>query len=63
MKVEIKKSVTDSVNQEMSVQCPQIKKQIEIKGKLTDIYKEEIEDQTIETIVKISNYRKRMLEN
>ena len=50
-------------NQEMSFQCPIIKKEIDIKGNLNDIYKENIKIETIETIIKISRYRTKKLEN
>ena len=49
-------------NQEMSYQCPEIKKKIDIKGKLNDIYNENIQSETIETIVRISRYRTKVLE-
>ena len=50
-------------NQEMSYQCPEIKKEIEIKGNFSDIYNEIIQNETIETIVRISRYRTKVLEN
>ena len=50
-------------NQEMSFQCPDIKKEIEIKGDISDIYKTNIGQGTIETVLKITEYRKRRLEN
>ena len=49
-------------NQEMSFTCPIIKKEIDIKGNSSDIYKENIHQDSIETILKISSFRKRNLE-
>ena len=49
--------------QEMSFMCPIIRKDINIKGKFSDIYEEDIEKDTIQTILKISKYRKQKLEN
>ena len=49
-------------NQEMSFICPIIKKEIDIKGNSSDIYKENIHQDSIETILKISSFRKRNLE-
>ena len=48
-------------NQEMSYQCPEIKKEIDIKGNFSDIYNENIQNETIETIVRISRYRTKVL--
>ena len=49
-------------NQEMSFQCTEIKKEIEIKGSISDVYKESIQSETIQTLIKISELRKRILE-
>ena len=49
-------------NQEFSFQCPVIRKEIEIEGNISDLYKEDIERNVIETILKIRNYRKLKLE-
>ena len=49
-------------NQEMSFQCTEIKKEIEIKGSISDVYKENIKSETIQTLIKISELRKRILE-
>ena len=38
----------------MSFQCPIIKKEIKVKGNLSDIYKENIKNETIETVGKAS---------
>ena len=48
-------------SQETSFQCPIIRKELEIKGSITDIFKEEIETETIKTILKISKYREENL--
>ena len=40
-----------------------IKKEIDVKGDISDIYKESIKQETIQTILKIPLYRKRKLEN
>ena len=40
-------------NQEMSMQCPEIINKVEIKGKLEDLFKDEIKPEIIETITKI----------
>ena len=45
-------------NQELSLQCPVIRKEIEVKGKLADIYKENISYDIIKTVSKISEYRR-----
>ena len=45
-------------NQEMSYQCPQIKSEVQIEGKIEDIYKEEINVKTVKTIEKITEVRK-----
>ena len=45
-------------NQEMSYQCPQIKSEVQIEGKIEDIYKEEINVKTVKTIAKITEVRK-----
>ena len=50
-------------NQAMSFQCPDIKKEIDVKGDISEIYKETIKQETIQTILKITEYRKRKLEN
>ena len=50
-------------NQEMSFHCPIIKNEIKIKGNLSDIYKENINNETIETVLKISRYRTKTLDN
>ena len=50
-------------NQAMSFQCPDIRKEIDVKGDISDIYKESIKQVTIKTILKITEYRKRRLEN
>ena len=49
-------------NQEMSFQCPIIRNMIKVEGNISDIYKEDIEKQTIQTILKITNYRNNNLE-
>ena len=45
-------------NQELIFQCQAIKSQIEVKGKMKDLYKENIKTETIETIMKITELRK-----
>ena len=50
-------------NQELSFQCPVIKKEIEIEGNYSEIYKEDIETKLIQTILKIRNFRKLKLES
>ena len=42
----------------MSYQCPQIKSEVQIEGKIEDIYKEEINVKTVKTIEKITEVRK-----
>ena len=49
--------------QEMSFDCPSIRKEIDVKGNISDIYEEEIDTDTIQTILKIANFRKLKLEN
>ena len=43
--------------------CPNISKEIYIKGNISDIYEEEIDADTIHTILKMANYRLLKLEN
>ena len=50
-------------NQEMAFKCPIIRKEIAVKGSINDIYQEEIDLETVNTILKISKYRKTTLEN
>ena len=50
-------------NEEMSFQCQAIKSVMEIKGNIQDIYQQNIRKETVETITKISKYRKQILEN
>ena len=49
-------------NQAMSFQCPIIKNEIDIKGKMNDVYKEDIPKDSIQTILDITRFRKRKLE-
>ena len=50
-------------NQEMSLQCPEIKKELNLSGNLSDIYKDDIKLEIIEIVTKISKFRKQKLEN
>ena len=50
-------------NQELSFQCPVIKKEIEIEGNISEMFKEDIETKAIQTILKIRNFRKLKLES
>ena len=50
-------------NQEMGFQCPEIKKELIVKGNIEDIYRDNIKMETIQTITKIIEIRKRRLEN
>ena len=45
-------------NQELGFQCPEIKKELKVRGSLEDIYKENIPIETIRTLAKISDIRK-----
>ena len=45
-------------NQEQSLQCKVVKSEINIKGKIEDIYKEEIKMEIVETITNIAELRK-----
>ena len=45
-------------NQEMSFQCPIIRKEINIQGNINDIYRTFINKETVHTIMKISELRK-----
>ena len=49
--------------QELSYECPTIKKEVAITGSFSDIYSEEIELNTVETIKKITEVRKEMLQD
>ena len=46
----------------MSIQCPEIINKVEIKGKLEDLFKDEIKPEIIETITKITKIRKEIEE-
>ena len=46
-------------NQEMSFHCPTIKNETDIKGNISEIYKKDISNDSIQTTLKISCYRKR----
>jgi hypothetical protein len=48
-------------NQEQSYQCAEIRKGVDVKGNLSDIYKDEIKPETIQTAVKIAEFRKQKL--
>ena len=48
-------------NPQMSFQCLVIRKEIEISGKLEDIYKEQINMKTIKTLEKIMDIRRAKL--
>ena len=50
-------------NQEMSFQCPIVRQEVDIKGNYSDIYNETIQSETIQTIVKITRFRKTTLED
>ena len=45
-------------SQEISFKCPIIRKEVEIKGNYNDIFEEDIESNTIQTVLEIENYRK-----
>ena len=45
-------------NQALVFQCPEIRKEIEIKGCIEDIYKDEMKPETIKTMTKILELRK-----
>ena len=45
-------------NQVLIFQCQAIKSQNDVKGKMKDLYKENIKTETIETIMKITELRK-----
>ena len=46
-------------NQEMSLQCPEIIKHVNVKGNLSDIYKHKISYDIVRTLTEISEYRKK----
>ena len=50
-------------NQELSLTCPEIRKEYKVKGDMKQIYKDEIEEEIIETITNIMNIRKQKLDN
>ena len=50
-------------NQELSFQCPIIGQNVEIKGNYSDIYNETIQIETIQTLVNITRYRRKTLDN
>ena len=50
-------------SQDKSFQCPIIRRKIEVRGNINNIFKEEIDLETVKTIHKISKYRKNTLEN
>ena len=45
-------------NQEMSMQCPEVKKVMKIEGNMEDIYKETIKKEIVETITNITKIRR-----
>ena len=47
----------------MGYQCPEIKKEMEVKGCIEDMYKEEIKLETVRTMTKILEIRKTKQEN
>ena len=50
-------------NQELSLQCPVIRKEIEVKGKLADIYKQNISYDIVETVWQYQFANHRALNN
>ena len=50
-------------NQAMGYQCPEIKKEMEVKGCIEDMYKEEIKLETVRTMTKILEIRITKQEN
>ena len=50
-------------NQELSLLCPEIKKEIIVRGDIKEIYKDNIEDNIIDTLTKIMEVRKQKLGN
>jgi hypothetical protein len=50
-------------NQAIGYQCPEIKKEMEVKGCIEDMYKEEIKLETVRTMTKILEIRKTKQEN
>ena len=45
----------------MSMTCPEITKEVKIKGSMKDLFKDEIETEIIETITNIMDVRKQRL--
>ena len=45
-------------NQEMSMQCPEVKQVMKIEGNMEDIYKETIKKEIVETITNITKIRR-----
>ena len=50
-------------NQEMAFKCIKLKNEIDIKGNISDIYQEHIPKETIQTIWKITETRRKLLDN
>ena len=50
-------------NQAMAYQCPAIKKEMEVKGCIEDMYKEEIKLETVRTMTRILEIRQKDKEN
>ena len=50
-------------NQEMSYECPIVRSEITINGNISDIYREDMKLETVETITKISELRKLKMED
>ena len=42
----------------MSLQCPELKKNVEVNGNIEDIYKDNIKIDIIETMEKITEFRR-----
>ena len=48
-------------NQELSLMCPEIRNEIQVKGNMKDIYDDDIKENIIETITNIMELRKQKL--
>ena len=48
-------------NQELSLMCPEIRNEIQVKGNMKDIYDDDIKEDIIETITNIMELRKQKL--
>ena len=50
-------------NQDLALQCPEIRKNVPADGNLKEIYSETISNEIVETLTKVIKYRTMKIEN